>query len=217
MSLVAISPRERDLTCPIEFMRLTLTYDGPLHSATNNDPRTTEKNYIRRKLHPQLHDVWLTHSAVEEWLQHWQSYTEEERYTEHGNREMLAHRMGSYGFIPLVASRHHMICELDILFLRREQPGALVHGGDIDNRLKVLFDALRMPTQTGELAGLKADEPCPFFTLLQDDRLITDLHLRTSQLHEPVASGDSPSNVRLVIDVTIRITRVTYANIGLGG
>ena len=79
MSLGAISPRERDLPCPIEFMRLTLTYDGPLHSATNKDPRAAEKNDIRRKLHPQLHDVWLTHSAVEGWLQHWQSYTEEER------------------------------------------------------------------------------------------------------------------------------------------
>ena len=104
MSLATISPKEKDLACPIEFMRLTLTYDGPLHSATNKDPRTAEKNAIRRKLHPQLHDVWLTHPAVEGWIKEWESYTEEDRYTQHANQEMLGYRMGSYGFVPLVTS-----------------------------------------------------------------------------------------------------------------
>jgi hypothetical protein len=199
-------------------MRLTLTYDGPLHSATNKDPRTAEKNLIRRKLHLQLLDVWLTHPAVDAWLAQWAGiYTEEERYTEHDNRALVGYRMGPYSFIPLITSRHYMICDLDVLFLRREPPGALVHGGDIDNRLKVLLDALRMPSQTNELAGLKDDEPKPFFTLLQDDRLITGINLRTAQLHEPVALGASRSDVRLIIDVTVYITRVTFTNIGLGG
>lgn len=158
---LATGPKEMGLACPMEYMRLTLTYDGPLHSATNKDPRTTEKNAIRRKLHPQLHDLWLTHLAVDGWLKQWESYTPEERYIEHGNRALIAYRTGSYGFIPLVTNRHHMICELDILFLRREQPGALVHGGDIDNRLKVLFDALQMPTQIGELKGLRQTNQSP--------------------------------------------------------
>jgi hypothetical protein len=147
-------------------MRVTLTYDGPLHSATNKDPRTAEKNAIRRKLHPQLHDTWLTHPALEGWLAAWEAATARARYAEDSGRLMLGYRVGSYGFIPLITPRHHMICELDILFLRREQPGALVHGGDIDNRLKVLFDALSMPTQDNQLEGLKDDEPEPFFTLL---------------------------------------------------
>jgi hypothetical protein len=41
----------------------------------------------------------------------------------------------------------------------------LIHsGGDIDNRLKVLFDALRIPTDCSELAGVikEADED-PYF------------------------------------------------------
>jgi hypothetical protein len=208
--------REMDLACPLEFMHLTLTYDGPLHSATNKDPRTAEKNSIRRKLHPQLYDSWLTHPALEGKLAAWES-AKEYQYKDDANTFILAYRVERYGFIPLITTRHHMICELDILFLRREQPGSLIHGGDIDNRLKVLFDALSMPTQTNQLEGLKDSEPEPFFTLLQDDRLITGLKLRTSQLHEPVAPGSSPSDVRLVIDVSIHITRATYANSGLGG
>jgi hypothetical protein len=45
-------------------------------------------------------------------------------------------------------------CALDILFLRRDNPGNLIaSGGDIDNRLKVLFDGLRMPEPMSDLGG----------------------------------------------------------------
>src|SRR6266849_8592217 len=81
-------------------------------------------------------------------------------------------KIGSYGFLPLITRKHHMVCELDILFLRREQPGALVHDGDLDNRLKVLFDGLRMPLHNDELEGLR-DEPDLFCCLRADDSLIT--------------------------------------------
>jgi hypothetical protein len=37
---------------------------------------------------------------------------------------------------------------LNILFLRADIPGKVVQSGDIDNRLKTLFDALRMPQPT---------------------------------------------------------------------
>src|SRR6266446_4670369 len=121
-------------------------------------------------------------------------------------------KIGSYGFLPLITRKHHMVCELDILFLRREQPGALVHDGDLDNRLKVLFDGLRMHLNNDELEGLR-DEPEPFCCLLADDSLITAVNVRTEQWYQPPAPDTSPSNVRLVIDVLIRVTRVTYANI----
>jgi hypothetical protein len=62
-----------------------------------------------------------------------------------------------------------LACGLDILFLRRDMPGVpLIHsGGDIDNRLKTLFDALKIPESCAEIENYtkEADED-PFFVLL---------------------------------------------------
>lgn len=54
--------------------------------------------------------------------------------------------------------------------------------GDIDNRLKTLFDALRLPNQTNELVGYDnpAPDENPFFCLLEDDSLITHVSVELS-------------------------------------
>ena len=58
----------------------------------------------------------------------------------------LAFERGGYLFTPVVTTRLNLIAHLDILFLRPGNPGSLItHGGDIDNRLKTLFDALQIP------------------------------------------------------------------------
>jgi hypothetical protein len=62
-------------------------------------------------------------------------------------------------FLPLINEATGVGCSLDILFLRRDPPGALIRsGGDIDNRVKVLFDALRMPRNDKEVHGDLAGE-----------------------------------------------------------
>lgn len=94
-------------------------------------------------------------------------------------------------------------CSLDILFLRRDQPGALVtHGGDIDNRMKVLLDALRMPDGCHEVCGNTptADEE-PFFCLLTDDRLITEIRIVTDRLLTPLETHEYIHDVHLIIHV----------------
>jgi len=61
-----------------------------------------------------------------------------------------------YRFVPFVSKEYALACSLDILFLRRDDPGNLIKsGGDIDNRLKVLFDGLRMPQECGEIEGFE--------------------------------------------------------------
>ena len=46
-----------------------------------------------------------------------------------------------YRFVPLVREENGFSCSLDITFLRRDNVGSLIrNGGDIDNRIKVLFD-----------------------------------------------------------------------------
>src|SRR6266849_6098917 len=64
--------------------------------------------------------------------------------------------IGGKQFVPLVRQSLALACSLDILFLRREEPGSLIlQGGDIDNRIKTLFDALKMPTAD----DMKIEEP----------------------------------------------------------
>jgi len=79
------------------------------------------------------------------------------------------------------------LVKLDILMLRPQPPGHVISGGDIDNRIKTLFDALcapkinQLPDSTSE--GLKRIEQAgPIRCLMQDDNLITDVSISTDTL-----------------------------------
>ena len=111
----------------------------------------------------------------------------------------------NHRFVPLVSEKGGFTCSLDILFLRRDDPGSLVgNQGDIDNRMKVLFDGLRMPTRVEELGGLPIDaDKDPFFTLLEDDRHITKVSVTTDRLITPLGPNEKIGDVLLVIHVTM--------------
>jgi hypothetical protein len=90
--------------------------------------------------------------------------------------------------------------------LRRDKPGGIIQARDIDNRLKVVFDALRMPKNGIELANCTIDPANdPMFVLLQDDSLISHVAVETDELLDPPAqAGNDDSFVRLLITVDIR-------------
>ena len=87
--------------------------------------------------------------------------------------------------------------------LRLGEPGGLLSAGDLDNRVKTLFDALRKPKSKSELGGVvPAEDEDPFFCLLEDDSLITHTNVETDTLLEPVEG--LPSDVRIVVAVTVK-------------
>jgi len=51
-------------------------------------------------------------------------------------------------YFPLVRNSLGLVCGIRVLFLRREPPGRVYQGGDIDGRLKTLFDALAVLRRT---------------------------------------------------------------------
>jgi hypothetical protein len=56
------------------------------------------------------------------------------------------HALYGWNFVPLVTAELSLLCNLEILMLRRVDPGKLIQSsGDIDNRIKTLFDALQIP------------------------------------------------------------------------
>lgn len=118
--------------------------------------------------------------------------------------------LGKFQFLPLVVNSpgFRLICELDIRFARRDTPGdILTSHGDLDNRIKTLFDALRMPTPDAIQELPKNAEPTndevPFLCLLEDDRLITKFTVASERLLEAPIEGEKESDVLLTIYVKI--------------
>jgi hypothetical protein len=127
-----------------------------------------------------------------------------------GSKTWLEHVADDYQrcngrFVPLVRKNNGFTCSLDILFLRRDGPYSLVaNGGDIDNRLKVLLDGLRMPQQDSELGSYSIDaDENPFFCLLEDDSLITSIQVTTDRLISPLLDKDHVHDVHLIIHATV--------------
>lgn len=155
-------------------MNFTLTYEGPLKSNGN----IKHKQELRRVFHLQLCELWKG-----------SPFTKLQPPFE----DSLVVKVGKFRFFPLVSSGRDEIAELQILMFRSGQDsGHIVQGGDIDNRLKTLFDSLRIPKNENEISDIdqpKSNEN-PFFCLLEDDILITDLSVSTDRLLEADNPGD---------------------------
>ena len=230
-----------------DVMNFRLTYDGPL-MATQRDPvsgqkdaRAPHKHDIRRKLHPQLKQLWATHKFLREQRLHpgprkpdaeSRSISDNSYWGDEDDVvlavpmvDVIASRyeMFGYKFVPLVREDLSLSCSIDLLFLRRDQPGAVITSGDIDNRLKTLFDALRLPKCSNELVSKNpsdelvfqkpSDDENPFFCLLEDDSLITKISVETDFLLDaPQPDPQDIHRVKLVVGVTIRPYIVTNFN-----
>jgi len=180
-------------------MRFALHYRGPLKP----NGRPDHKHDLRRHFHHQIQELFKRKPLVE-----------------HQTLIVEPHKVGDYSmfrqlhghkFIALVNAQMDVVAELDILLMRPEPPGQLLTaGGDMDNRLKTLFDALTMPRHVEALptGGIPAAEQ-PLYCLLEDDNLVTSVKVRTEQLLEPV--NDS-TIVELFIDVHAQATRSTFGN-----
>lgn len=227
------NPGEWLTSLPI--MKLTLTYDGLLPS--NGDP--AEKSDIRAKLHPQLAELWeispvlatvttnrmypVGHGAVIPTERHHSEgrtampTTKEATTSWQKPRLDLCSpiRVGKCEFIPLVRESLALKCALKILFMRKEEPGNIVgRGGDIDNRLKTLLDALAMPNNDQEASCPTGTSPT--YTLLENDRDIVAIEVDTRQLLS--RPGAHRNEVRLIIDVDIRVAEArSYNHPFLGG
>ena len=167
-----------------------LIYQGKLPAAGSSGTRAREKHDIRKVFHKQLVSLWNTQPFLAQFGKSTLGSELPHRYDRCG-----------YRFMPLVCEWFMAACALDILFLRRDGPGSLVRsGGDIDNRLKVLFDALRMPQTCDEVCG---DSPVegetPFFCLLEDDKLISKVQVETNWLLTPPAPTEHIHEVHLVL------------------
>lgn len=184
-------------------MEFTLYYRGELKANRGSKDKQT----LRRQFHVQLKNLWqqLPLSEMHNFLDNTP-----------GSSTSIIKAKRNFNFVPLVNENLNMVAELKITMLRPEPPGSIItQGGDIDNRLKTLFDALKMPSEPTAIPqdDIPSEDENPFFCLLEDDNLITKVQVETDRLLEPY---QSLSEVVLLIHVTTKVTRTSYNNIGLG-
>jgi hypothetical protein len=173
-------------------MEFTLTYRGAL-SASRSD--VANKHHIRTAIHSQLTELWRQPRM--------QVFAPGYQGPYNAIREV-----GGIQFLALIVPTFYLVAELDILLLRAQPPGNLLtSGGDIDNRLKTLFDALSVPPHTNQIPAdaTPSSAPSPFYCLLMDDSLVTRVSVDTAELLDRSTSFD-PSEVLALIRVKTRHT-----------
>jgi hypothetical protein len=180
-------------------LHLTLYYRGPLKARGSRE----HKHEIRRAFHRQLCERWKNPP-----LRELRRYLLNEPTILILDTPSLVREIGGFRFVPLVAESFAAVAELNLHLLRPGPLGEILsQGGDIDNRLKTLFDALAVPQKNmlpDDAAPLPNEQP--FYCLLDDDRLISAVRVETAQLLEPVTDD---SEVVLFVQV---VTRVAYDN-----
>jgi Holliday junction resolvase RusA-like endonuclease len=114
---------------------------------------------------------------------------------------MFRYSRGGIDFVPLITFPMEAHCYLSIRMGRPTRPGSILFGRrDVDNRLKILVDALRMPHQDNEVPKDHLGDK-EMFCLLADDNLVTRLSITSYRL---LSGYTCDANIHIDIDVTIR-------------
>lgn len=225
----------RRLAEPFELMKFILIYDDEL-PASGNSPKPEYAALVRNKLHVQLADLWdrdiilrtlartartipnpgagylvgrkpiWSPSELPEWNDPIPPVRE-------GQTDSCAPlEVPNVGkFIPLVRNSLYLACDLNILFLRHDDDLRILRDhGDLDNRIKTLFDGLRKPKTAEEQGGIVPSAD-PLYVLLEDDALIHSFSVKTGKLLGQAVERRKKL-VRLTIEVTIKVLRTFHAN-----
>jgi hypothetical protein len=203
-------------------MEFRLTYEGILLGASRDNKRAKHKHEIRKIFHKQLRRLVELHPIFEwytmlpkigqgGWVPPLNLMAKKREYEEFLDR----YDRSGYKFFPIATRDLSLLCSVEIMFLRPDVPGAVLRSGDIDNRLKTIFDALRMPRDKSELGGyVPDDDEIPFFCLLEDDSLINRAAVEADTLLQPTGSDWDNNDARLIITIRLSPYRLMDRNIG---
>ena len=156
-------------------MDIHLEYRGELPASQVREKHSDVKQAIRRSFADQLRRAWRDSPQLSEWFN--QDFPEASRGRwryEPPRTDEPFFFVSTCGFkaVPLVTWHNSLACELDIV-ITGDTRSAVLPRGDIDNRLKVLFDALRIPHREAEVPfNMHGSGSDPLFCLLEDDSLI---------------------------------------------
>ncbi len=228
---------EGDRPSEDDVLEFRLTYEGQLTStrvwveaqacpncghtpAAPKDGKAEHKHVIRKHFHSQLKQLWQVNPVLKRWVE--QSNM---KLAVLGRKPPTLSEIADnftdphpFRWLPLATEDSQLICALDILYLRGDARGGLLNNADIDNRVKTIIDALKMPkpSQLPGDASPTADED-PFFVLLEDDSLVTRLSVDADVLLSPTNPNLGQTDSRVVVSVKLwRHTSLPPANPMIG-
>ena len=182
-------------------MEFCLHYYGKLKSRDN----ASGKHLIRQALHDQIKSLCEADpfaQAFKNDIEGTRKQEEKHMYVEHGAKR--------YWF--LISEYLKTVVDLNITILVPHKVGRIVqNGGDIDNRIKTLFDALHVPSVLSEIPSSDSFNYTSggMYCLLQDDKLINRISIQSYQDHAP----DDIESVKCLIEVETKITAALWGNL----
>jgi len=182
-------------------MEFCLFYQGKLKSRDG----AAGKHMIRAALDAQVRSICNSKICCHIFEPDWQNTRQASELP------MFVERNGKR-FWFLISERLAITANLNITILVPHEVARIVNnGGDIDNRIKTLFDALRVPAADSEIPANDSFDYAHggMYCLLEDDKLINRISIRSYQDH----GSSEDDHVRCLIEVETRIIQATWRNL----
>jgi hypothetical protein len=129
-------------------MDITLTYAGSLPPRGKSKSGLQAIWNIRNVLSPQLEHFYTTNPVLNPQLA--SGGSSQTRAAAMAVRAPI--KVEGFDFVAIARPNLGLGCRIDMDMLVNHQPGSIItHGGDLDNRIKTLFDALRVPRGKDEI------------------------------------------------------------------
>jgi hypothetical protein len=194
-------------------MRFSLKYEGELKSTTDRNTRVKHKNRLRWHFSDQL-DELMMRGDFTRMPRHESDVVkpiDDKGFRIHSTK-ISGQDFEQVWYIPVIDRTLNISCSLHVRIDRPERPGSLFerggeNGGDLDNRIKTLLDALRVPHNVNEARRSETRPDLNFCVcLFDDDSMVTSLYIETRPSLRPLPRG----HVELTIDVEIRAHDLTF-------
>ena len=217
-------------------MEFHLSYQGPLPACNSarEDFKTEPKQRIRLEFAEQLAEHWNREYTlrlakqrgfdVVPLVDRKAEVTELIRY----NKMHFMVEMCGYHWIPIVTRANGLTCEVEIVLNRRSEPGEIFvtgdDGGDLDNRLKILLDGLRIPLSVKECPGnlygpgLQSNgQWLERISLLEDDSLISKITIEARRLNTQAKPNQGTDWAEVLLLARLKTLHPTPLNQGYAG
>ena len=182
------------------FVIFQLVFKDEIPSNGNRHQRDTKQG-IRQAFHVYLRNVWKNEKLLSKFLDGGLPtvpYPVKRSAPDDDKHPFYRAELCGFSWVPLVTKRNRLRVDLEIEILG-DSPRVLKPSGDIDNRLKVILDGLRMVRQPSEIESDSHGKGSDLFVLLEDDSLIRNLEVVTK------SSWGSPAEHRVTIDVKLAV------------
>jgi hypothetical protein len=190
-------------------MQFSLVYDGDLPSIGNSTPPLRQSKLqavwaVRDVISRQLDRLYETHPILRG-----AGFTENRMAANEARRPIRRH---GQTFLALARPELRLKCQLDIKMLVNHEPGSVLTGtGDLDNRIKTLNDALRVPKEQHEMGSHQVPAGQAYICLMSDDALVTGFKVAMDR-HLGLVN-QTPHYVHLDIGVTVTPSERTHLNL----